>query len=148
MMKKSELFSLALLMSIFYFAIQEGFYYFNFSSFTFLNTFRMIEEFYLRYLISFLLEIIFFFICGIFMNHFWRYFSKIIHYFVISLILFVIENFSLMIRNLLPPRGLLQAELALFFEIFFITTLFFYSIYYVNLLEYVRNMEENKNDYS
>ncbi len=141
-MKISELFALAIVMSIFYFLLQEGMYFFNFSSFTFLHTFRFLNSFFLRYMISFFLMVLFFFLSGILLQRFWKYFDKTIHYFLIAGILFIIENFSLKTRGLLEEQGILQSEFSLFFCIIFTSTLFFYSIHYVNLLEYSRNKKE------
>ncbi len=96
---------------------------------------KFIENLFLRYLLFYAIETMFLFAISFFVNRYYVLFKHKRTYVVISLILLIIQNLIMMIYDLNVEKAIFQVELSQFFIIFLTSTLFFYSIYYENLLE-------------
>ncbi len=126
---------LSLLVSLIYCLLIEAFYILNISYISIRLFLKFIDNLFLRYLFFYTIESIFLFALSFLVNRYYKLFKHKRTYVVISLILLIIQNLMMMIYDLNAEKAIFQVELSQFFIIFLTSTLFFYSIYYENLLE-------------
>ncbi len=126
---------LSLLVSLIYCLLIEAFYILNISYISIRLFLKFIDNLFLRYLFFYAIESIFLFALSFLVNRYYKLFKHKRTYVVISLILLIVQNLIMMIYDLNVQKAIFQVELSQFFIIFLTSTLFFYSIYYENLLE-------------
>lgn len=126
---------LSLLVSFIYCFLIEIFYILNISYISIRFFLNSIDNLLLKYLIFYFIESLFLFLISFLINKYYQLFKHKRVYFIISLILLLIQDFIMMFYGLNSEKARLQVELSQFFIIFLTSTLFFYSIYYENLLE-------------
>lgn len=134
-MKIKNLFFLSILTTLLYMFIIEVSYCLNISYISISKYFSFTNYIFFKYLLFFLISAIFLFGISILINKYHKYFKHLRVYILISLVLLFIQNIFLLLFPISSNRIIFQVFLNQFLAIFFATTLFFYSIYYANLLK-------------
>lgn len=128
-------FGLSLFISIMYIILIEGMYFFNITSFSFHTHLSFIENSLLKYLLILSSTTAFYYFISFVISPILIRTNSVKVFFIISGVIFVINNFLLRLNDLLPTDNLFQSEISLFFVIIFCDTTFFYSLNYHNLLK-------------
>lgn len=129
---------LSFLTALLYIILIEIFYVLNVSNISIVLLLNFYNNIIYKYITFFLITFIFMFLVSIVINKFYFLFRRKIVYLQISIIFLLIECLFYKYSKINISINYIYNILSMFFRIYFIVTLFFYSIYYINYLKEIR----------